>query len=227
MKKLTTIFFDLDGTLIDTAPDLAKALNQLLANYQRPTLEFAKIRPFASSGSKGLLKLGFNIEPDHPDFPQLRQEFLALYDDFITDQTVLFDGILDLINAIEALGLLWGIVTNKPSGLAEKLLQHFELLEHSACCIGGDQVQKPKPAPDSLLFACQQISVKPDECIYIGDHRRDIAAANAANMLAIAVLYGYIPYHENPLSWKAYAYAKNSQEILEKIKQLHVKSITQ
>lgn len=227
MKKLTTILFDLDGTLIDTAPDLAKALNQLLANYQRPTLELAKIRPFASSGSKGLLKLGFDIEPDHSDFPRLRQEFLALYDKCITDQTILFDGMLDLINTIEALGLLWGVVTNKPSGFAEKLLQHFELLEYSACCIGGDQVQKPKPAPDSLLLACQKISVKPDECIYIGDHKRDIIAAKAANMLTIAALYGYTPYHEDPLSWKASAYANNSQEILEKIKQLYFKSITQ
>lgn len=217
MKKITTILFDLDGTLIDTAPDLAKALNQLLIRHQRPTINYASIRPLASTGSQGLLKLGFDIEHDHPDFPQLRREFLDLYDKHLTDQTTLFSGIPDLLNTIDSNGTRWGVVTNKPYVLAKKLMDHFKLSDRACCLVAGDQVTKQKPAPDPLLLACKQINANPKECVYIGDDARDVIAAKAANMPIIAVLFGYLATNVDPKTWAANAYAKNCEEILDKI----------
>ena len=218
MPTLSTVLFDMDGTLLDTAPDLAAALNRVLKNHRRPTQPFTKIRPLASSGSKGLLAFGFGIDNTHPNYSQLREEFLTHYDQCLTSDTQLFAGIENVLTHIEQRGWRWGVVTNKPSKLARALLTHFKLWERCSCLVGGDHVPNAKPAPDGLLQACKQLAISPKQCIYIGDHQRDVLAAKATNMRTIAVLYGYLPANENPLSWQADYYAKDADEILERLK---------
>ena len=162
-----TILFDLDGTLLDTAPDLAAALNIVLEKHQRNPLPFQRIRPFASAGTRGLLGLGFNIQESDPNYPELRSEFLQAYHDHLTIHTTLFPGMAEVLDAIEAQGLQWGVVTNKPTNLSQELLVAFHLAKRAACIVGADIVAHRKPAPDSLLLACQLIEVETKTCIYL------------------------------------------------------------
>lgn len=199
----STILFDLDGTLLDTAPDLAAALNIVLEKHQRDPLPFARLRPFASAGTRGLLGLGFNIQESDPSYPALRLEFLQAYHENLAVHTTFFPGIIEVLEAIETQGLQWGVVTNKPTNLSQELLVAFHLAKRAACIVGADIVAHRKPAPDSLFLACQLIEARPNECIYIGDAKRDIEAAHCAGMPAAAALYGYIQPDDDPLSWGA------------------------
>ena len=200
-EKINTILFDLDGTLIDTAPDLVYALNKVLETKNKPPLPFEQVRPFASCGSAGLLGQGFDITPEHPSYPVLRDLFFEAYHEHITYQTTLFEGMAEVIDKIESKNLRWGVVTNKPTHLADILLNHFELTERSACLIGGDMCKHRKPAPDPLLLACKQLNTTPDTCAYVGDAERDMIAARAAKMFAVAARYGYLHPDEVPEKW--------------------------
>ncbi len=211
---INTFLFDLDGTFFDTASDLAFALNLLLEKYHRAPQPFSKIRPIASTGAKGLIKLGFAITDADAELPRLREEFLQIYDQYLTFSTQLFAGMEAVLEYIEKTGLRWGIVTNKPSYFARKLLKHFQLDSRCACLIGGDMVPRSKPAPDSLLMACQLLNIMPETSVYIGDAESDIKAAKQANMHSIAALYGYIAEQEEPKNWQADAYIHHPQEIL-------------
>lgn len=214
LNNLKTVIFDLDGTLLDTAPDLAYALNQLRKNYGKDPIPYSVIRPLASTGSPGLLNLAFGITPQDNNYESLRQEFLNLYDQHITLNTCLFPGMEQVLTSIEKQHFSWAVVTNKNTKLSSKLLDYFQLSHRCACLVGGDLVKKLKPAPDSLLLACKMLEVKPEECIYIGDAERDIAAARAINMPNIAALYGYIDTHEQPENWLADFYINDPLEIL-------------
>ena len=153
-KNLKAVLFDLDGTLLDTAPDLAFALNEVLKNNHRKSLPFDQIRPVASAGTRGLLGIGFQITEDNPDYNRLRLEFLQTYHDHLFRQTQVFSGITEILTEIEKCGLQWGVVTNKPTNLSQELLVHFKLAKRAACIVGADIVAHRKPAPDSLLLAC-------------------------------------------------------------------------
>lgn len=203
ISKLTTVLFDLDGTLLDTAPDLAYALNKVLQTHGKQPLPFEQIRPLASAGSPGLLGLGFQITPQDYNYEALRQEFFEAYHGHLCIDTELFPGMTETLNYIESNNFRWGIVTNKPTFLAKELLHTCRLLNRSGCLIGGDMTINKKPAPDSLLLACKQMAVDPKECFYVGDAERDIQAAKAANMSSIAALYGYIQADESPKDWNA------------------------
>ena len=200
---ITTILFDLDGTLIDTAPDLGYALNLQLQKHGKPPLSNAAIRPFASHGSRGLIGLGFGLTPLDTHFIAMRDEYLALYDTVFTRSPVLLDGIADLLEAIELKGLKWGIVTNKPRRFTIPLIQSMGLDKRAACVVSGDDAPQPKPSPATLLLACKQMGVEPKHCMYVGDAERDIQAGQAAGMKTAVALFGYIDVTDKPKQWNA------------------------
>jgi N-acetyl-D-muramate 6-phosphate phosphatase len=211
---ISTVLFDLDGTLVDTAPDLGHALNLQLAKHGKSPLSDATIRPVASHGSRGLLGLGFNITPQDAEFAALRDEYLDLYDQVFTRSPRLFHGMDDVLNAIEKQNIKWGIVTNKPRRFTQPLVECLGLDKRAVCVVSGDDAVKPKPSPDTLLLACAKAQIQPESCIYIGDAARDIEAGRAAGMKTAIALFGYLDIHDKPHEWGADAMIKTPQEIL-------------
>ncbi len=197
------IFFDLDGTLVDTAPDLGLALNMQRERHGLPAMPLATIRPYASHGSKGLLSIGFGLAPEHPNFAAMRSEYLELYDQVFARSPVLFEGIAELLDAIERKGLRWGVVTNKPRRFAEPLLREIRLDKRLSCLVCGDDAPRVKPHPDTLLLAARQIGSSPVDCMYVGDAERDVQAGIAAGMRTVVALYGYIAETDKPEGWGA------------------------
>ena len=200
---LTCVLFDLDGTLLDTAPDMAKALNRLRLEHGRPALAFGVIRPLVSHGSTGLLRLGFGLEPDEPGFDALRERFLALYSAELACDTRLFPGMVGVLDFLEAENIPWGIVTNKPGWLTVPLLKHLSLYSRCACIVSGDTIPHRKPHPAPLLHACRSIGIDPEQCVYIGDAERDIEAGRRAGMSTLIARYGYLDTTEQPENWGA------------------------
>lgn len=207
------VLFDLDGTLLDTAPDLAAALNALLARHGRPALPYARIRPQVSHGGAALVRLGFGIDPRAAGFEPLRQALLDLYHANVARETRLFDGMEALLGRIERAGMRWGIVTNKPGWLTAPLLRALGLDQRPACVVSGDTLPERKPHPAPLRHAAALMAGTPSRCLYIGDAARDIAAGRAAGMATLAALYGYIPDDEDPERWGATAAVATPAEI--------------
>lgn len=212
-----TILFDLDGTLVDTAPDLGHALNLQLQKYGKPPLSDAQIRPFASHGSRGLLGLGFGITPEDANFIKMRDEYLDLYESVLTRSPTLFEGMQTALDGIAAKGFGWGIVTNKPGRFTVPLIKSLALYQDAVCVISGDDAPKPKPSPETLLLACQHAQVDPRSCLYVGDAERDIQAGRAAGMKTVVAMYGYIDEADKPLDWGADAVITAPTELLKLI----------
>ena len=214
---ISTILFDLDGTLVDTAPDLGHALNLQLKRHAKPVLPDAKIRPFASHGSRGLIGLGFGITPADSNFLQMRDEYLSIYESVYTRSPVLLPGIADLLHTIENKDLKWGIVTNKPRRFTVGLIESMGLnLENRAACIVcGDDAPQPKPSPATLLMACEKVGVKPENCVYVGDAERDVIAGKAAGMKTVIALFGYIDVMDKPAEWGADAMIDAPADLLQ------------
>lgn len=185
------VLFDLDGTLADTAPDLGGATNQLLQEEGRKQKSIESLRPFVSQGVKGLLWAGFGIAPDDADYDRLTQRFLDLYSARLCEATVLFDGIPDLLDALELNRLQWGIVTNKRRRFTDPLAELLALSPRTRCVVSGDTTTQPKPSPLPILHACELLNCRPEKTIYVGDDRRDITAGKAAGCMTIAVSFGY------------------------------------
>ena len=216
MSAIEGIFFDLDGTLLDTAEDFIVTVNQMLADNQQPALPAERIRRNVSAGSRYLMQIAFSLS-EGDELEQRRDEFLHRYDQHIKDQNrnslaQLYPGMLDLISAIEAQNITWGIITNKPKAYAEQLLSQLDILDRCAVLICPDDVQQPKPDPESLMLACQKTGCSPEKSIYIGDHIRDIQAGQAAGMLTVAARYGYIADHDDPAQWQADVNINNASE---------------
>lgn len=216
---MTTVLFDLDGTLVDTAHDLGLALNILLARYGKPALTHDVIWPVASHGSRGLLALGFGITPANDDFEAKKLEYLDLYETVYTNKAIFLPGIEDMLDALDARGIKWGIVTNKPRRFSVNLTKAVNmgdksLYERSACLLCGDDAPQPKPSPETLLMACKETSTKPSECIYVGDAERDVQAGKAAGMKTVVALFGYIAETDKPLEWNADMFIKTPQDLL-------------
>lgn len=186
------VFFDLDGTLADTAPDLGGALNELLAECERPPLVMPTLRPHVSAGTRGMLGVGFGLAPDHPDYPDLAKRFLELYAARLCVGTTLFDGMASLLDELDERGIAWGVVTNKPARFTEPLMAALRINHRCAAIVSGDSAAKPKPAPDPLLLACARAAVPPRLTLYVGDDLRDIQSAHAAGARAIAAAWGYL-----------------------------------
>jgi len=202
-SQLRTILFDLDGTLLDTARDLAGALNKLRTEEGQAPLDYADVRPIVSLGSPAMVELAFGCKPGMDDYERLRGRLLQLYRDDLATHTVLFPGMAQVLDSIESLGLSWGIVTNKPGWLTEPLMEQLELHERAVCIISGDTLVRRKPHPDQLLAACEAAQSPPHQCIYVGDAVRDIEAGKRARMYTVVALFGYIPADEEPHSWGA------------------------
>jgi len=209
------VFFDLDGTLADTAPDLGGALNELLAERGRPALAMATLRPFVSAGTRGMLGIGFGLAPDHPDYPDLARRFLERYAARLCVGTRLFDGMAELLAELERRGIAWGVVTNKPARFTEPLMDCLLLTERMAAIVSGDSAPKPKPAPDTLLLAGEKAGVPPRLTLYVGDDLRDIQAAHAAGMRAIAASWGYLGDGLPIADWGADATIATPLELLD------------
>ena len=212
MKKIKTVLFDLDGTLADTAPDLAGALNRILQKHNYDTLPYETIRPYVSHGGVALTTLGFG--KDHPEFDAIYKELLASYEDNIANETVLFEGMNELLLELEENNIKWGVVTNKPAWLTEPLMKALNLDSRAATIVSGDTLDERKPHPAPILYACQQAGSDAAECIYIGDAERDIEAGNRAGMPSIIALFGYIAESDKPDSWGAHASINHPKEIL-------------
>lgn len=208
------VLFDLDGTFADTAPDLAAALNHTRATRQLPPLPLDIVRTQASHGSRGLLKLGLNAEPDAPDYEALRDIFLDYYARNICVHTQLFPGMAELIADLEQRGIKWGIVTNKPHRYTLPLMQALGYAERAACLISGDTCPNAKPHPEPMLKACKILDVAPAECLYLGDDLRDMQAANAAAMRGIIACYGYISCDASTETWSAHGSVNEPMELL-------------
>ena len=185
------VLFDFDGTLADTAADLSRALNRLRTARGLADLPLEKLRPHASSGARGLLEAGLGILPDHPEYTALREAFLQHYANEICVETRLFPGMEELLAAIEARGLRWGIVTNKSTSLTQLVVKALGLQSRAACVVCGDTTPYLKPNPSSLLHAANELALAPRDCVYLGDDLRDIQAARAAGMRSVAVGWGY------------------------------------
>jgi N-acetyl-D-muramate 6-phosphate phosphatase len=212
---IKAVLFDLDGTFADTAPDLGAALNHVLALHKRPPLPVEISRLQASHGSAGLLKLGFNIEPDAPQFAKLREQFLAYYTAHICDHTTLFPCMAELVANLEQRGMPWGIVTNKPHRFTVPLMQALGYHSRAACLVSGDTCARAKPHPDPLLFAAKLIDTKPAHCLYLGDDKRDMQAGRAAGMKTLIALFGYIDPQADLSSWQADGAIQSPLELLQ------------
>jgi len=218
--QIRTILFDLDGTLLDTAPDLAYALNTVLAEQARDALPFEVIRPWVSFGGIALVKLGFpEIPADSDQFEDLRQRLLCVYLENIARQTRPFPGMDALLDDIEALDMNWGVVTNKPGWLTGPLLDTLQLSSRAACVISGDTTTERKPHPEPMLHACRLAGSHADQCLYVGDARRDIEAGHNAGMLTMVALFGYIPTDEEPAQWGADAMVEHPDGVMNWLEQ--------
>ena len=201
--KTAAVLFDLDGTFADTAPDLGAALNYVRSMHHLPPLPLEITRLQASHGSAGLIKLGFNVEPDSAKFPALRDALLAHYSANICTHTTLFPGMAELIDTLEQRGLPWGIVTNKPHRFTLPLMQALDYAKRAACLVSGDTCAHAKPHPEPLLYAAKIMGVAPQNCLYLGDDKRDMDAGRAAGMKSLIALFGYIDPNADLKAWQA------------------------
>jgi phosphoglycolate phosphatase len=201
-RGIVCVLFDLDGTLVDSAPDLLAATNRVLADAGEPTLTLAEFRPVVSKGARGMLARAFP-KLDVSQRETLVQPLLDYYASAIAVHSRPFDGIESLLERIERAGMRWGIVTNKSEALAREVAHAMGWAERSSVLIGGDTLDAKKPDPAPLLHACELLSVTAGRCVYVGDDERDIQAARAAGMAAVAALWGYREAHENPQDWGA------------------------
>lgn len=189
---IKAVFFDLDGTLADTAPDLTYVLNKVRASRRLAPLPLTVTRPVASQGARGLLGVGLNVSPQDPVYDALRDEFLSLYAANLCRETTLFPGMPELLYQLDKRGLLWGVVTNKVERFALPLLEQLGLSARTACVVGGDTTPRSKPHPEPLLAASRIVRVHPSDCVYVGDDRRDIEAGRAAEMRTAVAKWGYL-----------------------------------
>jgi 2-phosphoglycolate phosphatase len=211
---IQAVLFDLDGTFADTAPDLAYALNATLDHFSCPTLSLEQIRPAVSHGGAALIRLGFQMEPDDPGFEQRRQYLLQVYLDNICKHTRLFDGMEQVLNALAANDIPWGIVTNKPAWLTDPLMAALPMPQGSECIVSGDTCTRNKPHPEPILHACALLNAAPTKTLYVGDAERDLVAGRVAGNTTVCALFGYIQPEDQPDQWPADHYIDQAIDLL-------------
>ena len=213
--NIDAVLFDLDGTLIDSAPDLGAAADQMRLNRGLLSLPSADYRPMAGSGARGMLGVAFGITPDHEDFEIFKEEFFRNYEACMTERTYAFDGVVDLIAKLDQAGLKWGVVTNKSERFALPLTRAMTLFKTAQTIVGGDTTPHAKPHPAPLLEAARRIGVAPEKCLYVGDDERDIIAGRAARMYTVAAAYGYLGASYETAHWKADATIQTPSQLLQ------------
>lgn len=201
---IQAVLFDLDGTLIDSAPDLAAAADKMRTDRGLPSLSLAHYRPMAGAGARGMLGIAFGMTPEHPEFLAYREEFFVNYENAMTERTVVFDGVPDMIAAILQAGLTWGVVTNKSSRFTDPLTSAMPLFASAGAIVSGDTTPHAKPHPAPLLEAARRLQVDPVRCVYVGDDERDIVAGLAAGMGTVAATYGYLGQQTDVSRWNAH-----------------------
>jgi len=196
------VLFDLDGTLADTAPDMARTVNEMRKRRGLAPVALDQVRPHVSKGARGMITSAFGIGTDHADFPAMREEFLSHYEQNLCVDTTLFPGMEALLDRLEDEDIAWGVVTNKFERLARPLLDQMGIASRAGVIVGGDTCPRAKPFPDPLIFAAGKIGVKPSAALYVGDDERDVQAARAAGMPVVVAAYGYLGGGD-PVAWKA------------------------
>ncbi len=197
------MLFDLDGTLIDTAPDMAAALEILCDEEQHVRLPYDEVRPVVSNGSVALVTLAFGEELDTQTLERLKTRYLEIYQQHLAVHSRLFDEMDELLQQLEKNDIQWGVVTNKPGWLTEPLMESLGLYQRAACIVSSDSTKNRKPHPEPMFYACKLTNAEPEQCIYVGDARRDIEAGQNAGMKTIIAEYGYIGDGENTADWQA------------------------
>ena len=201
--QIEAVLFDLDGTLIDSAPDLGAAADKMRTDRGLPSLPLADYRPMAGAGARGMLGVAFGLSPEHADFVALKEEFFSNYEACMTERTYAFDGVAELIAQISNAGLKWGVVTNKSARFTLPLTRQMPLFSSAQTIISGDTTPHAKPHPEPLFEAARQLNLEPGRCVYVGDDERDIVAGRAAGMPTVAAAYGYLGATADTLHWKA------------------------
>lgn len=212
-KPIRAVMFDLDGTLLDTAPDFVVVLNQLLEENQRPALPADLIRASVSNGARALVSLGFGIDEHDPHFERLRVRLLELYTLHIAVHTQLFPGISELLHKLQDHNIAWGIATNKPSAYTHQLLKALKIQPAPVSIICPEDVKDRKPHPESIFLASQHVGCQPNEIVYVGDHKRDIDCGRDAGAITIAAAYGYIEADDDIDTWQADYRVNHADEI--------------
>ena len=205
-EHIQAVLFDLDGTLIDSAPDLGAAADKMRTVRGLPSLPLSAYRPMAGAGARGMLGVAFAMAPEHPEFESYREEFFVNYESAMTERTVIFDGVPDLIASLVRRGLPWGVVTNKASRFTQPLTAALPLFASAAAIVSGDTTPHAKPHPEPLFEAARRLGVAPEHCVYVGDDERDIVAGLAAGMRTVAATYGYLGQQSDVHRWGAHVH---------------------
>ena len=204
-QNVQAVLFDLDGTLIDSAPDLGAAVDKMRIARGLSSLPLSYYRPMAGAGARGMIGLAFGHTPEHPEYDAMKEEFFQNYEACMTERTFAFDGVAALIETLVARQLPWGVVTNKSKRFTEPLTQGMPLFASASVVISGDTTPHAKPHPAPLLEAAKRLNIDPARCVYVGDDERDIVAGHAAAMKTVAATYGYLGSQTDVQSWQAHA----------------------
>jgi phosphoglycolate phosphatase len=216
---IDAVLFDLDGTLADTAPDMARTVNEMRLRRGLAPVPLEQVRPQVSKGARGMLLAAFEITAEHPDYDAMREEFLDLYANNLSVDTRLFPEMAELLDALEGEGMAWGVVTNKFERFARPVMQGLGLGQRARTIVGGDTCARAKPFPDPLLHAAGELGIAPTNIVYVGDDERDVLAARAAGMAALVAGYGYIGDGPPPILWGAEAIVESPAGILDWIRE--------
>lgn len=214
-ENVKAVLFDLDGTLIDSAPDLGAAADKMRTDRGLSSLAMEIYRPMAGAGARGMLGIAMEVTPEHPDFPGLREEFFVNYERCMIERTKAFDGIQELINELGARQLVWGVVTNKSKRFTEPLTRAMPLFQSAKTIVSGDTTAHAKPHPEPLFEAARQLQLHAKNCLYVGDDERDIVAGLAAGMGVVAATYGYLGQKADVASWGAHAQINSPMDLLQ------------
>ena len=214
-ENIDAVLFDLDGTLIDSAPDLGAAADQMRVSRGMSSLALDAYRPLAGSGARGMLAVAFGMTPQDPQFDAMREEFFCNYENCMTERTYAFEGVAEMIQKLAQAGLQWGVVTNKSARFTDPLTRGMALFATAGAVISGDTTPHAKPHPAPLLEAARRLGLEPARCIYVGDDERDIQAGLAAGMGTVAADYGYLGDKADTAAWGAHARIKSPLELLQ------------
>jgi 2-phosphoglycolate phosphatase len=208
------VLFDLDGTLIDSAPDLGAAADKMRTDRGLSSFPLDHYRPMAGAGARGMLGIAFGMSPEHPDFEAMKEEFFVNYENCMTERTRIFDGVVDMIASLVAQGLPWGVVTNKSSRFTDPLTSAMDLFATAGAIVSGNTTPHAKPHPEPLFEAARRLSVDPSRCVYVGDDERDIVAGLAAGMGTVAATYGYLGQQSDISRWNAHLHIDSPMDLL-------------
>jgi len=218
--RLRAVLFDLDGTILHTAPDLAGAVNDMRIERGLAPMPVEDLAPLCSFGGRGMLDKGLDLQPEDEDYPAAYDAFIEAYRLRMTRDTQPYEGIRELVQSLQSQGIAWGVVTNKAERLAVPLMDAMAFDPLPGCVVGGDTAGVAKPDPAPILLACERMDIDPAHCIYVGDSDRDVAAGMAAGMPTIGIGYGYVPVGENAYDWPADVVVNSVAELADAITRL-------